>query len=73
MLNKPKFLSPSINMHGNMVIDLNSMELPFSCIVDGDEAITKWQIIISKLDDNSIVFDSGEQELVTPDGAEKVV
>jgi len=66
MLNKPKFLSPSINMHGNMVIDLNSMELPFSCIVDGDEAITKWQIIISKLDDNSIVFDSGEQELVTP-------
>lgn len=66
MLNKPKFMSPSINMYGNSVIDLNSDTLPFSCIVDGDEAITHWQIVVSKLDSNSIVFDSGEQKLETP-------
>ena len=66
MLNKPKFLSPSINMYGNTVIDLNSETLPFSCIVDGNEAITDWQIVISRLEDNTIVFDTGLQTLEKP-------
>lgn len=63
MLNKPKFMSPSINMYGNSVIDLNSDALPFSCIVDGNEPIVKWQIIISRLKDNIEVLDTGEQTL----------
>ena len=66
MLNKPKFMSPSINMYGNSVIDLNSDTIPFSCIVDGNEAITDFQIVISKLNDNTIVFDTGMQELDKP-------
>ena len=66
MLNKPKFLSPSINMYGNSVIDLNSATLPFSCIVDGNEAVTDFQIVISKLKDNAVVFDTGMQKLNTP-------
>ena len=66
MLNKPKFLSPSINMYGNTVIDLNSATLPFSCIVDGNEAVTDFQIIISRLKDNVVVFDTGMQKLTTP-------
>lgn len=66
MLNKPKFMSPSINMQGNTVIDLNSETLPFSCIVDGNEAVVAWQIVVSNLKDNTIVFDSGKQELSSP-------
>lgn len=66
MLNKPKFMSPSINMYGNSVIDLNSTVLPFSCIIDGNEPIVKWQIIVSRLSDNAEVFDTGEQELEVP-------
>ena len=66
MLNKPKFLSPSVNMYGNTVIDLNSATLPFSCIVDGNEAVTDFQIVISRLKDNVVVFDTGMQKLNTP-------
>lgn len=66
MLNKPKFMSPSINMYGNAVIDLNSDTLPFSCIVDGNEAITDFQIVISKLSDNTVVFDTGVRTLDKP-------
>ena len=66
MLNKPKFMSPSINMYGNTVIDLNSDALPFSCIVDGNEVITDFQIVISRLKDNEIVFDTGMHTLETP-------
>lgn len=66
MLNRPKFLSPSINMYGNTVIDLNSASLPFSCILDGNEAITDWQIVVSRLTDNTVVFDTGKQTLKTP-------
>ena len=66
MLNKPKFMSPSVNMHGNTVIDLNSETLPFSCIVDGNEAITDFQIVVSKLSDNTVVFDTGMQTLEKP-------
>ena len=66
MLNKPKFMSPSINMYGNTVIDLNSDTLPFSCIVDGNEAITDFQIVVSKLSDNTVVFDTGMRTLDKP-------
>ena len=66
MLNKPKFMSPSINMYGNTVIDLNSATLPFSCIVDGNEVITDFQIVISRLKDNKVVFDTGMQTLDKP-------
>ena len=66
MLNKPKFMSPSINMHGCSVMDLNSDSLPFSCIVDGNEAVTDFQIVISKLSDNTVVFDTGMQTLEKP-------
>ena len=66
MLNKPKFMSPSVNMYGNTVIDLNSETLPFSCIVDGSEAITDFQITVSKLKDNEIVLDTGVQTLEKP-------
>jgi hypothetical protein len=67
MLNKPKFMSPSINMYGNSVIDLNSTNnLPFSCIVDGNEAVTDFQIVISRLKDNVVVFDTGMEKLDKP-------
>ena len=66
MLNKPKFMSPSINMYDNSVIDLNSETLPFSCIVDGNEVITDFQIVISRLKDNLIVFDTGMHTLEKP-------
>ena len=66
MLNKPKFMSPSINMYGNSVVDLNSATLPFSCIVDGNEAVTHFQIVISRLKDNVVVFDTSMIKLDTP-------
>lgn len=67
MLNKPKFMSPSINMYGNSVIDLNSTDnLPFSCIVDGNEAVTDFRIVISRLKDNVVVFDTGMKKLDKP-------
>ena len=66
MLNKPKFMSPSVNMYGNSVIDLNSDTLPFSCIVDGNEAITDFRIMVSRLKDGVIVFDTEMQTLEKP-------
>ena len=66
MLNKPKFMSPSINMYGNTVIDLNSDTLPFSCVIDGNEAITDFRIVVSSLKDNVVVFDTGIQTLEKP-------
>ena len=66
MLNKPKFMSPSVNAYGNSVVDLNSETLPFSCVVDGNEAITKWQIVVSKLSNNEVVLDTGEVDLENP-------
>lgn len=70
MLNKPKFLKPSINIQGKNVIDLslNSEDklkvanIPFSCIVDGNDVVTAWRIIICRLGDNFCVFDSGKQD-----------
>lgn len=53
-------------MYGNNVIDLNANTLPFSCIVDGNEVVTDFQIVISRLKDNVVVFDTGMQKLATP-------
>lgn len=66
MLNKPKFMSPSVNIYGNSVIDLNSDDIPFSCVIDGNEVVTKWQIEVSRLNDNVLVFDTGIQTLSKP-------
>ncbi len=66
MLNKPKFLSPSLNMQGNTTIDLTSETVPFSCVVDGNEAITHFRIVVSKLSDNTVIFDTQKIRLSAP-------
>lgn len=63
MLNRPKFLMPSVNMQECCAIDINSDPLPFSCIVDGNDYVSAWQIVISRLNDNVVVFDTGKQSL----------
>lgn len=65
MLNKPKYMIPSTNMQ-QCVIDVKSKTIPFSCIVDGNESIYAWQIVIYSLNDNAVVMDTGKQELLTP-------
>lgn len=57
VLNKPKFMKPSTNKE-ECTIDINADEIPFSCIVDGNESINAWQIVIYDIVDNTIVFDS---------------
>lgn len=58
-------MSPSTNMQ-ECTVDLNAKEIPFSCIVDGNESIYAWQIKIYKLSDGSLVFDTGKKTLDTP-------
>lgn len=65
MLNKPKFMTPSIN-NDSCVVDVNADKITFSCIVDGDEPIYAWQIKIYKLSDNSLILDTGKKDLTTP-------
>lgn len=65
MLNKPKFMSPSTNIE-RRVVDLKADTIPFSCIVDGNCAITSWRIVVWKLKDNTAVLDTGEIKLDTP-------
>lgn len=65
MLNKPRFMSPSTNMP-TMTTDVNGDSLNFSCIVDGNEGINAWQIVIYSLNDNSEVLNTGKQELSQP-------
>lgn len=65
MLNKPKFMTPSTNMQ-ECTIDLNEDNIPFSCIVDGNEAVTAWQIIIYDINNGESVFDSGKITLESP-------
>ena len=66
MLNKPKFMKPSTNKE-ECTIDLTADKIPFSCIVDGNEAITHWQIVIYRIeDDDNPVFDSGTIPLDPP-------
>lgn len=59
MLNKPKFMRPSTNMQ-ECVVDINSDELWFSCIADGNEAVYAWRIQIFRLNDNVLVYDTGK-------------
>lgn len=59
MLNKPKFMKPSTNKE-ECTIDLTAKEIPFSCIVDGNESINAWQIMIYDIVTNDVVFDSGK-------------
>ena len=60
VLNKPKFMKPSTNKE-ECTIDLSAKEIPFSCIVDGNESVTHWQIVIYKIENNNVVFDSKQQ------------
>lgn len=59
MLNKPKFMSPSMNIK-EWTRDVNSENLIFSCVPDGNEAIISWQIKIYTLNNNVLVYDTGE-------------
>ncbi len=65
MLNKPKFMIPSTNIE-ECVIDVNSSELFFSCIIDGNEAVYAWRIKIYRLNDNILVYDTGKVECSPP-------
>ena len=65
MLNKPKFMTPSTNMQ-ECTIDLNESNIPFSCIVDGNEAVVAWQIIVYDINNGKSVFDSGKVTLKSP-------
>lgn len=65
MLNKPKFMTPSTNMT-ECTIDLDENDIPFSCIVDGNEAVVAWQIIVYDINNGEKVFDSGEIPLNPP-------
>lgn len=59
VLNKPKFMKPSTNKE-ECTIDLSADEIPFSCIVDGNESVSDWQIVIYDIITNDVVFDSGK-------------
>ncbi len=61
VLNKPKFMKPSTNKE-ECTIDITADAIPFSCIVDGNESVNAWQIVIYDItkDKNNIVFDSGK-------------
>lgn len=65
MLNKPKFMTPSTNLQ-ECAIDFNSDVIPFSCIVDGNEAVYSWQIKIYSLDKNILVYRTGKVSFATP-------
>lgn len=57
VLNKPKFMKPSTNKE-ECTVDLTADEVLFSCIVDGNESVNAWQIVIYDIITNEIVFDS---------------
>ena len=48
------------------VIDAKSDRIPFSCIIDGNEAIYAWRISCRLIDDYSFVFDTGRIVLEAP-------
>ena len=59
MLNKPKFMRPSTNKE-ECTVDLKANKIPFSCVVDGNESVTKWQIVIYDITNNEEVFRTEE-------------
>lgn len=52
-------MKPSTNKE-ECTIDLSSDNIPFSCIVDGNESVNAWQIVIYDIVTNGVVFDSGK-------------
>lgn len=52
-------MKPSTNKE-ECTIDITANEIPFSCIVDGNESVNAWQIVIYDIITNDIVFDSGK-------------
>ena len=50
-------MKPSTNKE-ECTIDISANEIPFSCIVDGNESVNAWQIVIYDIINNDIVFDS---------------
>ena len=52
-------MKPSTNKE-ECTIDITANEIPFSCIVDGNESIKAWQIVVYDIIDNSEVFNTGE-------------
>ena len=52
-------MKPSTNKE-ECTIDLTADKIPFSCIVDGNESITKWQIKIYDITNNEEVFKTEE-------------
>lgn len=52
-------MKPSTNKE-ECTIDLTADKIPFSCIVDGNESITKWQIKIYDITNNEEVFRTEE-------------
>ena len=65
MLNKPKFMRPSTSKE-ECTIDLMANSIPFSCIVDGNESINAWQIVIYDIVTNDIFFDTDKITLKSP-------
>ena len=59
VLNKPKFMKPSTNKE-ECTIDITADEMLFSCIVDGNESINAWQIVIYDIIDDKKVYDTGK-------------
>ena len=67
MLNKPKFMKPSTNKEECTIdIDIDVKEISFSCIIDGNEAITAWRIVIYDINDDTIVYDTEQVDLLSP-------
>lgn len=50
-------MKPSTNKE-ECTIDISADKIPFSCIVDGNESVNAWQIVIYDIVNNDIVFDS---------------
>ena len=52
-------MRPSTNKE-ECTIDITADKIPFSCIVDGNESVSAWQIVIYDIVTNDVVFDSGK-------------
>ena len=57
-------MKPSTNKE-ECTIDVDAEKIPFSCIVDGNEAIKAWQIVIYDINDDKKVYDTGQINLTS--------
>ena len=57
-------MKPSTNKE-ECTVDAEANEILFSCIVDGNESIKYWQIIIYNIENNEKVYDTGMLELTS--------